>query len=179
VIICTLHYTHPDYAIKAFSNGLHVLIEKPADVYTKQVREMNEAAASSGLIFGIMYNQRTNPLYAKLKTLIEAGELGEIRRTNWIMTDWYRSQSYYDSGDWRATWSGEGGGVLFNQCPHQLDLWQWTIGMMPTRIRSFCSFGKYRDIEVEDEVTAYVEYEKGRNGCVHYDDWRGNWNEPI
>jgi predicted dehydrogenase len=125
---------------------------------------MNEAAASSGLIFGIMYNQRTNPLYVKLKTMIEAGELGEIRRTNWIMTDWYRSQSYYDSGDWRATWSGEGGGLLLNQCPHQLDLWQWTIGMMPSRIRSFCSFGKYRNIEVEDEVTAYVEYENGATG---------------
>jgi predicted dehydrogenase len=164
VIICTLHYSHPDYAIKAFSNGLHVLIEKPAGVYTKQVREMNEAAGSSGLIFGIMYNQRTNPLYLKLKELIDAGELGEIRRTNWIMTDWYRSQSYYDSGDWRATWLGEGGGVLLNQCPHQLDLWQWTIGMMPTRIRSFCSIGKYRNIEVEDEVTAYVEYENGATG---------------
>lgn len=164
VMICTLHYTHPDYAIKAFSHGLHVLIEKPAGVYTKQVREMNEAARKSGLVFGIMYNQRTNPLYVKLREMVTSGELGEIRRTNWIITDWYRSQSYYDSGDWRATWSGEGGGVLLNQCPHQLDLWQWVIGMMPKRVRSFCSFGKYRDIEVEDEVTAYLEYENGATG---------------
>ncbi|GGE49250.1 oxidoreductase [Pullulanibacillus camelliae] len=164
VIICTLHYTHPDVAIKAFAHGLHVLIEKPAGVYTKQVREMNEAAKQSGRAFGIMYNQRTNPLYVKVKALIETGELGEIRRTNWTITDWYRSQAYYDSGSWRATWSGEGGGVLLNQCPHQLDLWQWMLGMLPYRVRAFCSFGKYRQIEVEDEVTAYVEYTNGATG---------------
>lgn len=111
-----------------------------------------------------MYNQRTNPLYAKLKELIASGELGEVRRTNWIITDWYRSQSYYNSGGWRATWAGEGGGVLINQDPHQLDLWQWTTGLMPKRVRAFCQFGKHRDIEVENDVTAYVEYENGATG---------------
>lgn len=164
VIIATPHYDHPEKAIQAFQNGLHVMIEKPAGVYTKQVRKMNEAAAASGKVFSIMYNQRTNPLYIKLKDLIASGELGEVRRTNWIITNWYRSQSYYDSGGWRATWAGEGGGVLINQDPHQLDLWQWTIGMMPVRMRAFCSFGKYRNIEVEDDVTAYVEYENGATG---------------
>ena len=164
VIIATPHYDHPPIAIKAFEAGLHVLIEKPAGVYTKAVREMNAKAAASGQVFGIMYNQRTNPLYQKLKELISSGELGEIRRTNWIITNWYRSQSYYDSGGWRATWAGEGGGVLLNQDPHQLDLWQWTTGLMPTRVRAFCHFGKYRDIEVEDDVTAYVEYANGATG---------------
>ncbi|MDR6722184.1 putative dehydrogenase [Paenibacillus amylolyticus] len=164
VIIATPHYDHPEQAIQAFRHGLHVMIEKPAGVYTKQVREMNEAASASGKCFSIMYNQRTNPLYIKLKDLIASGELGEIRRTNWIITNWYRSQSYYDSGGWRATWAGEGGGVLINQDPHQLDLWQWTIGMMPVRMRAFCSFGKYRNIEVEDDVTAYVEYANGATG---------------
>lgn len=164
VIIATPHYSHPSLAIEAFKHELHVLIEKPAGVYTKQVREMNEAAEQSGKVFSIMYNQRTNPLYQKLRDLIQSGELGEIRRTNWIITNWYRSQSYYDSGAWRATWAGEGGGVLINQDPHQLDLWQWTIGMMPTRVRAFCRFGHYRDIEVEDDVTAYVEYENGASG---------------
>ncbi|WP_438348339.1 Gfo/Idh/MocA family protein [Paenibacillus sp. FA6] len=164
VIVATPHYNHSEQAIKAFKRGIHVLIEKPAGVYTKQVREMNEAAAESGKVFAIMYNQRTNPLYQKLKDLISSGELGEVRRTNWIITNWYRSQSYYDSGGWRATWSGEGGGVLINQDPHQLDLWQWTIGMMPVRVRAFCSFGKYRKIEVEDDVTAYVEYANGATG---------------
>lgn len=163
VLIATPHYDHPGLAIKGFEQGLHVLIEKPAGVYTKQVREMNEAAEKSGKVFGIMYNQRTNPLYQKVKELIEAGELGEIKRTNWIITSWYRSQSYYNSGGWRATWAGEGGGVLLNQDPHQLDLWQWMCGM-PKRVRAFCSFGKYHDIEVEDDVTAYVEYENGATG---------------
>ncbi len=163
VLVATPHYDHPGLAIKAFEKGLHVLIEKPAGVYTKQVRQMNEAALKSGKVFGIMYNQRTNHLYQKLRDLIQGGELGEIRRTNWIITNWYRSQSYYNSGGWRATWAGEGGGVLLNQDPHQLDLWQWTCGM-PKRVMAFMSFGKYHDIEVEDDVTAYVEYENGATG---------------
>ncbi|CAH1057515.1 Gfo/Idh/MocA family protein [Paenibacillus pseudetheri] len=164
VLICTPHYDHPALAIEAFQHGYHVLVEKPAGVYTKAVQQMNDAAAQSDRKFGIMYNQRTNPLYQKLRDLIQSGELGEIRRTNWIITDWYRSQNYYNSGGWRATWAGEGGGVLLNQDPHQLDLWQWTTGMMPKRIRAFCHFGKYRNIEVEDDVTAYVEYENGATG---------------
>ncbi|MDN4524064.1 Gfo/Idh/MocA family protein [Fictibacillus fluitans] len=161
VLIAAPHYYHSPLAIKAFGHGLHVLCEKPAGVYTKQVREMNEAAERSGKIFSMMYNQRTNPLYQKLRNLIHTGELGEIRRVNWLITNWYRSQSYYDSGGWRATWEGEGGGVLINQCPHQLDLWQWMTGMMPKRMRAFCYFGKHREIEVEDDVTAFAEYDNG------------------
>lgn len=163
ILIAVPHYDHSPLAIKAFEKGLHVLTEKPAGVYTKQVREMNDAAEKSGKVFGIMYNQRTNPVYQKLRDLIKSGELGELKRTNWILTNWYRPQSYYDSGGWRATWAGEGGGVLINQDPHQLDLWQWVCGM-PVRVRSFCKFGKYHDIEVEDDVTAYVEYENGATG---------------
>ncbi|MDQ0061041.1 Gfo/Idh/MocA family protein [Paenibacillus harenae] len=164
ILIATPHFSHPELAIACFERGLHVLCEKPAGVYTKQVREMNDASRKTNAKFSMMYNQRTNPLYVKLKDLIDSGELGEIKRTNWIITNWYRSQSYYDSGTWRATWAGEGGGVLLNQDPHQLDLWQWTIGMMPTRVRAFCYFGKHRDIEVEDDVTAFVEYENGATG---------------
>lgn len=163
VLIATVHYTHPELAIKAFQHDMHVLIEKPAGVYTKQVREMNEAAERSGKVFGIMYNNRTNPLYQKVRNLILSGELGGIKRTNWIITTWYRTQKYYNSGGWRGTWEGEGGGVLLNQSPHQLDLWQWICGM-PVRVRGFCHFGKYHDIEVEDDVTAYVEYENGATG---------------
>jgi predicted dehydrogenase len=124
---------------------------------------MNACARECDVVFGIMYNQRPNPLYQKVKDLIDSGELGEIRRSNWIITNWYRSQSYYNSGGWRATWKGEGGGVLLNQDPHQLDLWQWLVGM-PVRLRAFCQFGKHRDIEVEDEVTAYAEYANGATG---------------
>ncbi|WP_282936172.1 Gfo/Idh/MocA family oxidoreductase [Paenibacillus sp. RC67] len=165
VLIATPHYDHPTLAIDALNAGYHVLIEKPAGVYTKAVQEMNDtAAAHPELKFGIMYNQRTNPLYQKLRELIQSGELGEIRRTNWIITNWYRTQHYYNSGGWRATWGGEGGGVLLNQDPHQLDLWQWITGMMPKRVRAFCHFGKYRDIEVEDDVTAFVEYENSATG---------------
>ncbi len=128
-LIATPHYDHSPIAQYAFSKGVHVLTEKPAGVYTKQVREMNEAAAKTDLVFGIMYNQRTNCVYRKMREIIQSGELGEIRRVSWIITDWYRTQAYYNSGGWRATWKGEGGGVLLNQCPHNLDLWQWIFGM--------------------------------------------------
>lgn len=163
IIVATPHYDHPTFAIKGFEQGLHVLIEKPAGVYTKQIYEMNEAAKKSGKVFSLMFNQRTQAHHRKLKELVASGELGEIQRTNYIITSWFRSQSYYDLGGWRATWSGEGGGVLMNQCPHNLDLWQWICGM-PKRVRSFISYGKYHNIEVDDDVTAYVEYENGATG---------------
>ena len=163
VIIAVPHYTHPEYVIKGFEHGLHVICEKPAGVYTKQVIEMNEASKKYGKVFSMMYNQRTNPLYQKVREMVQGGKLGELKRCIWIITNWYRTQAYYNSGGWRATWSGEGGGVLLNQCPHNLDLWQWIFGM-PKRIRATCYEGKYHNIEVEDDVTAYAEYENGATG---------------
>jgi len=163
VIIATPHYDHPPIAMRALERGLHVLTEKPAGVYTRQVRQMNEAAARSGRVFAIMFQQRTCPEHRKMKDLVDSGELGPVTRTAWIVTAWFRSQSYYDSGGWRATWAGEGGGVLVNQCPHSIDLWQWIAGM-PRRVRAWCRFGKHHDIEVEDDVTAFVEYESGATG---------------
>jgi len=163
VIVATPHYFHPPLVTQALERGYHAMSEKPAGVYTKQVRQMNEVAAKSDRVFGVMFNQRTRGDHQKLKELVESGELGEIKRTIYIINDWFRAQSYYDSGGWRATWAGEGGGVLANQCPHNLDLWQWICGM-PERIRAFCHFGKYHDIEVEDDVTAYAEYANGATG---------------
>ncbi len=164
VLIATPHDQHPGLAMKAFEAGLHVMCEKPAGVDTLQVREMNMAAdAHPGLAFGMMFNQRANPIYQKIHQMLLQGELGEIKRVNWLITDWYRAQSYYDSGAWRATWAGEGGGVLLNQCPHQLDLLQWLCGM-PKRVHAFVHEGKWHDIEVEDDVTAYLEYENGATG---------------
>jgi predicted dehydrogenase len=164
ILIATPHYFHPPIAIKAFAAGVHVLSEKPAGVYTKQVREMNAAAAKSGLKFSMMFNQRTMPCHQKMRDVVASGELGEIRRTMYLITNWLRSQSYYDSGGWRGTWAGEGGGVLMNQCPHNLDLWPWISGLMPSEVRAYCNFGKYHHIEVEDDVTAYVKYPSGATG---------------
>ena len=164
VLIATPHYQHPVLAIDAFKHGLHVMCEKPAGVYTLQVREMiAEADKHPELTFGMMFNQRTNCVYRKIKEMIDAGELGELKRMSWLITDWYRTQSYYDSGAWRATWTGEGGGVLLNQCPHQLDLLTWLCGV-PTKVRAFCHEGKWHDIEVEDDVTAYLEFANGMTG---------------
>jgi len=164
VLVAIPHYYHAEYAIKAMKKGLHVMVEKPAGVYTKQAREMNEVAKESDVVFAMMFNQRTNHIYRKAKELVSSGQLGAIRRVNWLITTWYRPQCYYDSGDWRATWSGEGGGVLLNQCPHQLDLLQWICGL-PVSVQAFLKYGQWHDIEVEDDVTAYLEFENGATGC--------------
>ncbi len=163
VAVCTPHYFHPTYVIAALKAGLHVISEKPAGVYTKQVQEAIDIASESDKTYAMMFNQRVNPVYIKLRDIVKNGNYGELRRVIWINTDWYRTQAYYDSGSWRATWEGEGGGVMLNQCPHQLDLWQWICGM-PQKIRAVCREGKWHDIEVEDDVTIYAEYPNGASG---------------
>ena len=164
VLVVTPHYDHPEIVIECLKRGLHVICDKPAGVYTKQVREMNEIAKQSNAKFAMMFNQRTNCVYRKMREIISNGGIGTLQRVNWIITDWYRTQAYYDNGSWRATWAGEGGGVLINQCPHQLDLVQWVVGEMPEKVNGFCHYGKWHDIEVEDDVTAYFEYKNGATG---------------
>ena len=164
VIVAVPHYSHPDVAIKAMNAGKHIIVEKPIAVHKAEAeRLIAEGNKHPELVKSLMFNQRTIPAHVKIKEMIDNGTLGKITRVNWIITDWFRTQRYYDSGDWRATWRGEGGGVLINQCPHQLDLWQWFFGM-PKTIRSSVKFGKYHDIEVEDEVNTYMEYEDGKIG---------------
>ena len=163
VLIATPHELHPPLAEAALRAGLHVLSEKPAGVYTAQLHPVIAAAQETGRTYALMFNQRTNCVYRRLKALLDSGELGALKRVTWVVTDWYRSQAYYDSGAWRATWTGEGGGVLLNQCPHQLDLWQWITGM-PESIQAQCSIGKWHNIEVEDDVTIYAEYKNGATG---------------
>ncbi len=163
ILVAVPHYEHAKYVMMAMEKGLHVISEKPAGVYTKQVEEMNRCADKHDVVFGMMFNQRTNCVFRKMKELVSSGELGQIKRVSWIITTWYRTQYYYDSGAWRATWNGEGGGVLLNQCPHNLDLLQWICGM-PKKVTAFCHEGKWHDIEVEDDVTAYLEYDNGATG---------------
>ncbi len=163
LLIATPHYLHPIIAAEAFENGWNVLTEKPAGVDTASVEIMNEAAKKSGKKFGIMFNQRTDPLYQALRYYISIGMFGEIKRFVWIISNWYRTQGYYDSAGWRATWKGEGGGVLINQCPHNLDLWQWMIGM-PISIHAHCIKGHFHDIAVEDDATIYARYPNGATG---------------
>ncbi|POH74547.1 Gfo/Idh/MocA family protein [Arthrobacter glacialis] len=164
VVTCVPHYLHPEMGMETLKRNIHALVEKPAGVYTKQVAELNAFAASKPeLSFAIMFNQRNNPLYQRLKEIVDNGEIGNILRTNWIITNWWRPQGYYNSSEWRATWGGEGGGVLVNQAPHQLDLWQWICGV-PKSVFAKVSYGFRRDIAVEDEVTALVDYGNGATG---------------
>ena len=168
VLIATPHYFHKDAAIMAFEYGFHVLTEKPVGVHVKDIQEMTEAWRKAekkhpGLVYNAMFQQRTLGHWLKIKDLIDSGELGKLVRVSWIITDWFRTQIYFAGSGWKATWKGEGGGVLLNQSPHQLDLFQWFFGV-PEKIMSFASFGKYHNIEVEDEVTGYFEYENGMVG---------------
>ena len=171
VITTVPHYLHTEIAIYCIEHGMPVLVEKPAGVYAKSVREMNECAAAHPEVpFGIMFNQRTNKLYQRIKEIVASGELGEIRRSNWIINTWWRPDSYYQQSDWRATWGGEGGGVLVNQAPHQLDLWQWICGV-PTKVYSKIKYGCHRNIVVDNDVTIVTEYANGATGsfvtCTH------------
>jgi predicted dehydrogenase len=163
VLVATPHYDHTTLGIATLKAGKHLLVEKPISVHKADCEKLIAAHTDNSVVFSAMFNQRTDPRYRKLKELIDNGQLGEIRRVVWTITDWFRTRSYYASGGWRATWSGEGGGVLLNQCPHQLDLWQWLFGM-PDKVRAFCDIGRYHEIEVEDDVTCYMEYESGCKG---------------
>lgn len=160
VIIAVPHPLHSRFAIKALKNDLNVLLEKPIDISVSNAIELNKTAANSSKVFSIMFNQRTNPLFAKAKAIVKSGALGKLKRASWTITNWYRTQHYYNSSDWRATWRGEGGGVLLNQAPHNLDILQWICGM-PKTVVGFCNFGKYHNIEVEDEAALYFKYNNG------------------
>ena len=163
VIIAVPHPQHGELAVQAFEKGKHVLTEKPMDISLSRGKKMVEAAEKSGKMFGIMFNQRTGNLFQKARELVQSGALGQLKRSVWIITNWFRTQAYYDSGAWRATWQGEGGGVLMNQCPHQLDLWQWICGM-PVSVTAFCEEGKYHHIEVEDNATVLCKFANGADG---------------
>lgn len=160
VLIATPHYAHTTIGIEALRSGRHVLVEKPISVHKADAERLIAAHRGSDQIFAAMFNQRTDPFFIRLRQLVRSGDLGVIRRVHWTITNWFRTEAYYRSSDWRATWAGEGGGVLLNQCPHNLDLFQWIFGM-PACVRAFCHFGRYHDVEVEDDVTAYLEYADG------------------
>jgi predicted dehydrogenase len=164
VIIATPHYQHTSLGIAALQQGLHVMVEKPISAHKADGERLIAAhQANPKLVFAGMFQLRAEPRYQKMRALIQSGELGSIVRISWIMTDWFRTEAYYASGGWRATWRGEGGGVLLNQCLHNLDVLQWLLGM-PARVRGFCQLGRFHDIEVEDNVSAYLEFGGGGTG---------------
>ena len=160
ILICTPHFSHTTIGIEALQNGLHVLVEKPISVHKADCERLIAAHTDKSKIFAAMFNMRTNACFKKVKDLIDSGELGAVRRVHWEVTNWFRTNYYYATGGWRGTWKGEGGGVLMNQCPHNLDLFQWMFGM-PKTIRGFCQFGRFHEIEVEDDVIAVMQYENG------------------
>jgi len=164
LLICTPHYQHPDIGIQALEAGLHIMVEKPIAAHKADAERLIAAAEKHpNLTFSAVFQLRTEARYKEIRNLIQNGELGDIVRVIWIMTDWFRSEAYYQSGGWRATWKGEGGGVLLNQCLHQLDALQWVLGM-PSKVQSNVGIGRFHDIEVEDDVTCYLEYPNGGTG---------------
>ena len=165
MLIAAPHFLHTALGIQALEAGKHVLVEKPISVHKADAERLIDAHRRPNQVFAAMFNQRTDPFFQNLRQLVQSGDLGEIRRVHWTITNWFRTEAYYHSSDWKATWAGEGGGVLLNQCPHNLDLYQWIFGM-PSTVRAFCNFGRYHDIEVEDDVTAYLEYTDGMTAVI-------------
>lgn len=161
VIVATPHFQHTTLGIAALQAGVHVMVEKPISAHKADAeRLIAESRKHPQVVFGGMFQMRSEPRYQKIKKLIDNQELGTLLRLNWIDTDWFRADAYYSSSAWRATWKGEGGGVTINQCLHQLDTLSWLFGM-PARVRGFAQLGRYHKIEVEDNVTAYLEYANG------------------
>ena len=164
VIVATPHFQHTTLGIVALETGVHAMIEKPISSHKADAERLIAASKKfPQVVFGGMFQLRTEPRYKKIQKLIQDGDLGQIVRVNWINTDWYRTEAYYASGGWRATWKGEGGGVLLNQCLHNLDTMQWLVGM-PSHVRGFCQLGRFHQIEVEDNVSAYMEWANGATG---------------
>lgn len=164
VLIATPHYQHATLGIAAFQAGLHVMVEKPIAAHKADAERLLAVRRQHpALIFGAMFQLRSEPRYLSIKKVLTESQLGRLIRFSWIMTDWFRSDAYYASGGWRATWKGEGGGLLINQCLHQLDILQWLLGL-PARVRSFTRLGRFHPIEVEDDVTACFEYADGSTG---------------
>ncbi|MDB4459010.1 Gfo/Idh/MocA family oxidoreductase [bacterium] len=164
IVIATPHFQHSTLGIAAFEAGIHVMVEKPIAAHKADAEKLIACAeAHPNLKFAAMFQMRAEPRYSRIRKLIQDGELGDIVRINWIITDWFRSEAYYQSSGWRATWKGEGGGVLLNQCLHQLDTLQWLVGM-PKNVRGFCQLGRYHDIEVEDNVSVFMEWANGATG---------------
>ena len=163
IIVSVPHRLHAEIAEYALLNRKHVLVEKPIDISVTKAKRLNDISLGTDKIFAVMFNQRTNEIFKKAREIVKGGQLGELKRSVWIITNWYRTQAYYDSGSWRATWAGEGGGVLLNQAPHNLDLWQWICGM-PSSVMAYCDTAKYHNIEVEDDVTIIARFPNGATG---------------
>lgn len=163
VLIASPHHTHAAIAADALAAGLHVLLEKPIARHVAEAHELLARTPALGQHFAVMLNQRMNPVHQQLKQLLDEQRLGRLQRINWICTPWFRTEAYYRSAGWRGTWAGEGGGLLMTLCLHQLDILQWLCGL-PTSLQAFGAFGKHHDIEVEDEVTACMQFPGGATG---------------
>jgi len=164
VVIATPHWIHPEIAIFAFKNGLHVLSEKPIAVTVADADRMIKAAKDNKKVFAVMFQKRTTSFVKKLTEIIKSAAIGEVTRTLCI-DPWYRTQSYYDSGTWRATWAGEGGGVLINQSSHTIDLFTYIAGL-PAKVEAKTRTSLHK-IEVEDEVAVSLEYKNGGWGYFY------------
>jgi predicted dehydrogenase len=164
IVTTVPHYDHCVMGIDALEHGIHLLGEKPAGVYTKDVERLIETSKKHPeTTFAIFFNQRTNPLYRRVKQLMDEKAIGDLQRATWIITTWWRPQGYYNQSAWRATWGGEGGGVLVNQAPHQLDLLQWICGK-PEKVYAKLQYGAGRNIVVENEVNALLDFGNGATG---------------
>ncbi|MAQ10247.1 MAG: oxidoreductase [Gammaproteobacteria bacterium] len=164
VLIATPTMSHVEIAQAAIQCGLPIMMEKPLAMSVGQAEKLL-ALVPDHLQFAIMLSQRFDPAYARLKQLLMNNAIGNLQRIGWTMTKWYRPDIYYKVSRWRGTWPGEGGGLLINQCIHNLDVLQWLVGL-PDSITAKVGFGKHHDIDVEDEVSAIMTFDNGAIGTL-------------
>jgi predicted dehydrogenase len=174
ILIATPHPFHAPIAQYAARHGLHILSEKPIAVTVAEADAMLDAAKKAGVLLGVMFQTRTEPWFKATHDLLASGVIGPIYRSVIVASHWYRTQAYYDSGSWRGTWTGEGGGVLMNQSPHSLDMFIW-LGGKPTRVLARTST-RFHRIEVEDTAEALIDYGGDHTGYLYTStaEWPGD-----
>lgn len=178
VIIVTPHKTHEEIAVRAFELGKHVLCDKPAGATIGQAQNMTAASKQYDKVYGMIFHQHRYPKYLYIKQALENGELGELKRMLMVNSRYFRTAHYHQSGSWRSSWNGEGGGALINQGAHILDIWQWLFGM-PQKIYAEIPFGKYNEFKVDDEATISMRYENGATGVFMLTTGEAVWQERL
>lgn len=164
ILVATPHPFHPEIAVAAMKRKLHVLTEKPLSERVSTADKMLATAKKKGVVLAVMFQQRFAGPFAKAIEIARSGRLGKLLRAFAAMPD-VRTQAYYNAGGWRATWRGEGGGVLINQSPHMTDIFVQLAGL-PEKVRGRVST-RMHDIEVEDCADALLTYKDGGIGYIY------------
>ena len=161
LIITTPHKEHVRVVERAQQAGLHVLCEKPLGVTVEECEALSYE--DTGTVNAMIFNWRAREVYRQVYEYIHSGKLGRLTQVIWVANFWYRPAYYHHASGWRSSWSGEGGGLLINQCQHLLDMWNWLFGQ-PCEVSARLGYGCYSDIDVDDKASLFFRHENGMWG---------------